>query len=521
MLLARQGKGALVLAAVMMVVLLLRLGASTKPNRLSGDSRQGADSMFVYVNSDRSVDAKQLSEERIQDKQPLPETMKDTEIENTLQPPLRFVRGISTKYLIYTPSGGFNNQLICLLIAIKLGKAMDRTVVVPPAASHHNLYKGYLGLDMQELIPMNHVLDFDYMQESTGVKMIPLQIPLPDFLKNNFGSKVLSGSEHLKTFDIRFGGGFTEKSVRFYNSVVDKAKASKEQSVLFYGRFYCNKVQVAKLFSKIRYSDLLMRNAENFVKYVLGTERYSSMHLRLGDKSFLLSRFGVTKESEGESFSLAVRQMEVDPSGPLYLSTDGAPQHNSVQIVKKNFPNIYMRWWDYVPEHPEMQDAFDALDSLLPAKNLKFDMFGLVEQLICVRSVNFVGSGYSTYTKTIVRFRSYLYAVYPIIAKNALDDDRTHVLVHATGRREVTVYDRVLNENYLIENDVTGLDNRDDTLEPNEEAASGKEVETEPSLPVADQEEIESLREEEEREATLEENGEQQVDSDITVQVDR
>ncbi|GBG31193.1 Hypothetical Protein FCC1311_074142 [Hondaea fermentalgiana] len=44
----------------------------------------------------------------------------------------------SKQYFLYSPSGGFNNQILCFLAAISVARENNYTLIVPPGGKHSN-----------------------------------------------------------------------------------------------------------------------------------------------------------------------------------------------------------------------------------------------------------------------------------------------------------------------------------------------------------------------------------------------
>lgn len=85
------------------------------------------------------------------------------------------------KYFMYSPSGGFNNQRLELEFALRMAKVFNRTLVVPMAGKHSDLWRGYWYLPNEDLFPMDRIIDLEHM-EDYGVKLLPLNISLSRFV---------------------------------------------------------------------------------------------------------------------------------------------------------------------------------------------------------------------------------------------------------------------------------------------------------------------------------------------------
>jgi hypothetical protein len=112
------------------------------------------------------------------------------------------------RYLTYTPSGGWGNQLIELLCATALALRRNRTVVIPMHARHSNMWRSYLKLEQADLVPMDHVLDMRALGELTGARFLPLSIPLERWLSEVEQGRHVSGGAgavRARVFSIRAG----------------------------------------------------------------------------------------------------------------------------------------------------------------------------------------------------------------------------------------------------------------------------------------------------------------------------
>ena len=84
------------------------------------------------------------------------------------------------KYILYNPSGGMSNQEIELVNALRMAKALGRTLYFPMVGRHSIVTSGYNALTMAELFPADRIYDFELL--GTYVPMVPLNITLKRFL---------------------------------------------------------------------------------------------------------------------------------------------------------------------------------------------------------------------------------------------------------------------------------------------------------------------------------------------------
>ena len=105
---------------------------------------------------------------------------------------------LDEKYLIYSPSGGFNNQREELESAVEVAFLLNRTLFVPMAGKHTSFWMRYgmLRPERNEVVPMDHVLDLDYLGSyETGVRLVPLNNTIYRLVSNFvkvFGPKSVS-----------------------------------------------------------------------------------------------------------------------------------------------------------------------------------------------------------------------------------------------------------------------------------------------------------------------------------------
>ena len=88
------------------------------------------------------------------------------------------------RYLVYSPSGGWSNQMWELATALILARQANRTLVVPMAAKHTNGWGRYALLGEDSLVPMDRVLDLEHMERAFASeaprrrRLVPLDRPL-------------------------------------------------------------------------------------------------------------------------------------------------------------------------------------------------------------------------------------------------------------------------------------------------------------------------------------------------------
>jgi len=68
------------------------------------------------------------------------------------------------RYLCYSPSGGWTNQMIELASALLFARSSNRSLVVPMAAEHTSGWQHYDALRLDALFPADRILDFEHLE---------------------------------------------------------------------------------------------------------------------------------------------------------------------------------------------------------------------------------------------------------------------------------------------------------------------------------------------------------------------
>mmetsp|Transcript_10960 Transcript_10960/g.19352 ORF Transcript_10960/g.19352 Transcript_10960/m.19352 type:complete len:519 (+) Transcript_10960:248-1804(+) len=316
----------------------------------------------------------------------------------------------------YTPSGGFNNQLICLLNSILFAKRWGRDVMVPPAARHHNYYFNYLKLSDDDIVPMDKVLDLDHMSRIVGVRLIPMQGRLQDYFDEHFGPEFDKDPELYRIALLTSKQGFIRNSRATNERVLAKIGASKKRKVMIYGRYYKAAWGISDLYNAVRYNEFLHRVAISFETNVMGGGAFNAIHMRLGDKfRAFQKKVGAAKALQNRGFNRGAKAAKFGDQEPIYLATDADANHPLVLALQEQFPTIVINWWEQT-ENPEFRQVLSEFETFLTSQGMRIDMYGFIEQLICIRARHFVGSSFSTFSKTIYLGRIALESSAPDIA---------------------------------------------------------------------------------------------------------
>jgi len=315
------------------------------------------------------------------------------------------------KFFVYTPSGGFNNQLASFIAGMCLARLSGRTLIAPMAGKHSNYFDGYMRLTLDDLLPMDQLLDFEHLEKVPGIRLVPMNVTLDEFhrvyLKEAPIGKTTNGiqMEHIKTSMTKL----TPSTQGYFQRLL---KNSKERVVVFYGRFYSYKWRPLELYQQIQYSSYLRALSRVIVKGAFGDEAFNSFHLRLGDYEAM----ALKKNSDARSFVKHSKKHGFEKDKPVYLATDGKVfAENGTSFEPYYRPLSYFEklvTYRKLQSIPAADEALQDFVARLPV-NVVNDMFGLVEQLICAQADNFVGTAFSTFSKTIRRMRRFLSKTFP------------------------------------------------------------------------------------------------------------
>lgn len=306
------------------------------------------------------------------------------------------------KYLMYSPSGGWSNQLVCMESALQIGRILNRTVLIPMAARHTNGWGNYNRLEMDSLFPMDRLLDMEHMKKLHPV--IPLNITVDEMRKymlHSFPKPYLHTIRDDDKLD-----KYTIDDVKKWNSI--QAKFLFITGKGMYHRWFATPIYV-QIRSYIRYAkyirDFALKTTEQFLG---GVGKYNAIHIRRGD----YMRAGYT--SEADTWASKLVGFHFKRNMTLYIATEPTSDRQWFRPITK----IYK---DTMFSHDLPKDIVHSFKRLFPPKT-RSDFLGLLEQLICVLAKRFLGSYYSTFSSTINFMRKKSAVVFPEIV-SLIDSD--------------------------------------------------------------------------------------------------
>ena len=298
-----------------------------------------------------------------------------------------------TQYFIYSPSGGFNNQRIELEYALMICRILNRVLIVPPMGKHSSFYGRYELLTPAQMVPMDKIFDFE-----TIARFNPA-IPLGNQKVVAFVQSLINRGYDVKTIFHQERIGWKEADVYAY-LVPITSKVLFLRGAEMYHQWDFNVNLAHQMYTTIRFTQGIRQVAMNVIdEFFNSTNReYSAIHVRMGDyadRTPPISDF--KRKMERRNFRMDI---------PLYIATEP----NSNKQLFRDLCNIY-----------DCKFSKDFMDSTIlrkfaeavPQGQIRQDMIGVVEQLICVAAKRFVGTSFSTFSAKIVEMRKFRSFAFP------------------------------------------------------------------------------------------------------------
>jgi len=288
------------------------------------------------------------------------------------------------RYMTYTPSGGFNNQLLCLVAALRQGKKYRRSVVVSGLGRHTDGFRSYERLQYDSLVPMDQVIDFEALEEKSGVKLVALNVTIPEFISQLKGRKDSKFKKYLRIADITSSpGGMT------------RGLADSDTKVSYvHGRYFLFVSMALRDLSIFVPTPYLIDMATKITDTLFGADTpYKSLHIRLGD---FIAKY--TEKASPAAFFAKGLQWGWMPNASIYVASE--PGFDEfLSIAKSYFPNTILPS-DLTKNH-QVQLILEDFANRLPRSHIRSDLFGVVEQVICARAQDWVGTVISTFSARI------------------------------------------------------------------------------------------------------------------------
>ena len=358
----------------------------------------------------------------------LPETPHDSDAAAKLLPPTSAVPynelAPNDRFLVYSPSGGWSNQLWCLGAAMLLARMSNRTLLVPPAALHTNGWQRYESLEMDRLMPFDRILDFARMNDFFTAeeralpasapthrappekrnRLVALNVPLDAWRKRVAADAAAKGIHHF----------LEVKSLEVHTHDETKADLVKNHAHIvflhgkgFYGLWF-GVPQHVFVRRFMRPAPAVRRIAYELVRSTFGAPgSFNAIHVRLGDYRY--------RANTPEWWLAHVRNAGFVRRKPLYIATDalgGTHRADYFALLTKNYNVTFHD--GLIPRELAKSYAFAF------PKATRSDFFGYMEQLVCAQAARFLPSSYSTFSAHITFLRGHLADVLPELDAHAL-----------------------------------------------------------------------------------------------------
>jgi hypothetical protein len=314
---------------------------------------------------------------------------------------------LQKKYIFCDPwYGGFNNVRMSFEIAASIAFRLNRILVVPDELniSHlHNINKFDTFFEIND-IGINVIT----MNEFCILKHIP-----NDMNKIKEISTVYNFTPDKVVINIGTTSGYEKKFQNMSEVFID----NNPECILFdknlLGNFYSviqddNIDEIKQYVCKhIHYKESIFSQAYNIIEYLNNTySQYYSMHLRRTDFNIQYKDVCISVDDILKNIRKSVPQ-----GSCLYISTD---------IQNKNELGELNSYYKVIV----LSDVLSLLD-----KNMNKDLFGMIEQIVCARSMKFIGTQNSTFSTYIYRLRGYMKDI----------NDKSYI-INTSSAIEVTSY---------------------------------------------------------------------------------
>ncbi|KAH9253659.1 hypothetical protein BASA81_008277 [Batrachochytrium salamandrivorans] len=290
-------------------------------------------------------------------------------------------------YLLYNPGGGMSNQIMELENAITLARFVNRTLYVPRIASHTNFVSGYLKLGYLNTFPADRLLDFTLLTQYARV--IPLNLT-----NRKFTDQYTHGIVRIPT------------EVGTFGTTVNRLKQNKAKLVYLSGngmwKWWFQAKTKVRTQHFVAYSPHLRSLAMHVARKFLQQGQFYAIHGRLGDQA---------DRWEGRTSQFFVQDSKFKTWGhkPLvYLASDD-PNSEFFRALRDVAEVKTLKDLD----GPELQ----ALSRLFASPKVRNDMLGVVDKLVCIQALDFIGTGFSTFTWDIRRYRGDRKLLFPELFK--------------------------------------------------------------------------------------------------------
>jgi len=361
------------------------------------------------------------------------------------------------KFLVYTPSGGFNNQLIALLQAVYFAKRTGRVLIVPPAGSHKNFNSGYW--NNEDITPMDTVVDLDHLEKYSEVGLLPVNKMLKSYfddleieMKTRPGKRrdgrVVKVIIPVQTKDVEVidlmptmnspGKGFLHMKITSSYKILLESIKSEARFLVFFGRFFSKHYDQFLPWDGLSYTPFFRAFAKTIAQNTFQGHDFHAMHIRVRDKLYLYKKAHTSKQFktlDATIFLKAAEEINMDLELPIYVATDN-PSPRKSKFFRKFLSSMKdVHFGEDLDKNTVTKSWMKRFDSAFESNELHDAIFSALEQLICVHATKFVGSKHSTLSRVIHRMRENLWSSLPDLADELLSNQ----LLHKKERQSISI----------------------------------------------------------------------------------
>lgn len=311
------------------------------------------------------------------------------------------------RYMMYSSSGGYNNQLYNLAIALKIASKHNRTLIIPMAMRHTDGWLFHERLRQIDGLPMDHCIDFQRLERKGNI--LPLDIPILKFAVEYLRLNTTTWESNKKLLLVNLNQDKTKNQKFPSDKYIGNQLSSKKQVVWLRKMFYIYTHQSQFRFGgviedlmdlgHIQPAPYLHFLGENIIKLAFQSGSFNAMHIRLGD--FVLQ----DRSGKDASKYLAVGlRRNWRRNKTLYIASEPGAELYFAPL-KVYFRNV-MRARDLI-KFDAVKVLLGELSLSLPSSHIRVDVFGIIEAVICSLANDFVGTAVSTFSRTIVRLRRF------------------------------------------------------------------------------------------------------------------
>ncbi|KAH9261618.1 hypothetical protein BASA81_000274 [Batrachochytrium salamandrivorans] len=300
---------------------------------------------------------------------------------------------IKPRGVLYWPSGGMSNQILEMENALQMAHFLNRTLYVSQIGSHNYLMQGYSNLKNYQLFPADRLLDLDIMSKWADV--VPLNVSTKRFVRMFPQADVFPVKSAFASF-----GPYK----------LTELKQRTEPLLLWSGagmwHRWFSKPTMLLAEHHTAYSPYLRDLAIRLANKAMNNQPFYAIHGRLGDET----HFWEGKTSR-EAFMYTNTFRSWDKGLKIYLASD-CPTCSFFKALRATKRVVTL---DDLVGLDEMHE----FSALFTNAKVRRDMMGILDKLVCIQAVGFMGSKFSTFTWDIMRSRNMRRFVFPELLVNA------------------------------------------------------------------------------------------------------